>query len=69
MEMRKHLHGLHCGFVPHLAGVQLDMSHCGSLDEVYPLYACIHHIQSQVVCRVIYVAHHPLSWHTEDHYF
>jgi hypothetical protein len=65
----KHLYGLHCGFAPHLTWVQLDMGHYGSLDEVCPLYTRIHHIQSQAVCIVIYVAHRLLSRHTEDHYF
>jgi hypothetical protein len=69
VEMGRHLDGLHCGFAPHLVWVQLDMGHCGSPDEVRPLYTRIHHLQGQVVCKVIYVTHRPLSWHTEDHHF
>jgi hypothetical protein len=66
--MEKHLYRLHCGFASHLVGVQLDMGHCGLLDEVCPLYVHIHHLQGQVVCRVTSVAHRPLSLHTEDYY-
>jgi hypothetical protein len=69
VEMGKHLYGLYCGFAPHLTWVQLDMGHCGSPNEVRPLYTHIHHLQGQAVCRVIYVAHRPLSWHTEGHHF
>jgi hypothetical protein len=32
VEMRKHMHGFYWGFDPHLACVQLNMGHCGSLD-------------------------------------
>jgi hypothetical protein len=69
VKMGKHIYGLHCGFAPNLAWVQLDMGHCGSPGEVCLLYTHIHHLQGQTVCRVIYVTHHPLSWHTEDYYF
>jgi hypothetical protein len=41
--------------------VQLDMGHYGSLDEVCLLHTCRHYIQSQAVCRVIYVTHRLLS--------
>jgi hypothetical protein len=68
VEMGKDMSRLHCGFAPHHAGVKLDMGHCGSLDEVHPLYTCIYHLEDQTVCRVISVAHHPLPWHTKDHY-
>jgi hypothetical protein len=67
-KWKKHLYGLHSGFA-HLVWVQLGMSHCGSPDEVRPLYTRIHHLQDQTVCRVIYVTRHLLSWHNEDHHF
>jgi hypothetical protein len=59
---------IHSGFALHLTWIQLDMGHCGSVDQVGLLYTRIHHIQGSTICRALPITHCPLSWYLKDHY-
>jgi hypothetical protein len=44
VEIGKHLYGLHCGSLSHLAWVRLYMGNCGSFDEISSLHTRWHQV-------------------------